>query len=38
MADIVYPPVISGLKEDQVIAVNGAFHLNAERKRQMSGG
>jgi cobalt-zinc-cadmium efflux system membrane fusion protein len=33
-----FRPVISGLKEDQVIAVNGAFHLNAERKRQMSGG
>jgi cobalt-zinc-cadmium efflux system membrane fusion protein len=33
-----YRPVISGLKEDQVIAVNGAFHLNAERKRQLSGG
>jgi len=33
-----FRPVISGLKEDQVIAVNGAFHLNTERKRQMSGG
>jgi membrane fusion protein, heavy metal efflux system len=33
-----FRPVISGLKEDQVIAVNGAFHLNAERKRQLSGG
>jgi cobalt-zinc-cadmium efflux system membrane fusion protein len=33
-----YRPVISGLKEDQEIAVNGAFHLNAERKRQLSGG
>ncbi|MGV0982027.1 MAG: efflux RND transporter periplasmic adaptor subunit [Polynucleobacter sp.] len=31
-------PVISGLKEGQEIAVNGAFHLNAERKRQLSGG
>jgi cobalt-zinc-cadmium efflux system membrane fusion protein len=33
-----YRPVISGLKEGQEIAVNGAFHLNAERKRQLSGG
>lgn len=33
-----FRPVISGLKEDQVIAVSGAFHLNAERKRQLSGG
>jgi cobalt-zinc-cadmium efflux system membrane fusion protein len=33
-----FRPVISGLKEDQEIAVNGAFHLNTERKRQLSGG
>jgi hypothetical protein len=33
-----YRPVISGLKEGQKIAVNGAFHLNSERKRQLSGG
>lgn len=33
-----YRPVISGLKEGQEIAVNGAFHLNTERKRQLSGG
>ena len=33
-----YRPVISGLKEGQNIAVNGAFHLNSERKRQLSGG
>jgi len=26
------------LKEGQNIAVNGAFHLNSERKRQLSGG
>lgn len=33
-----FRPVISGLKEGQEIAINGAFHLNAERKRQLSGG
>lgn len=33
-----YRPVISGLKEGQEIAVNGAYHLNTERKRQLSGG
>ncbi|MEY4059417.1 MAG: hypothetical protein RL551_656 [Pseudomonadota bacterium] len=33
-----YRPVISGLKEGQNIAVNGAFHLNSERKKQLSGG
>jgi cobalt-zinc-cadmium efflux system membrane fusion protein len=33
-----YRPVISGLKDGQEIAVNGAFHLNTERKRQLSGG
>ena len=29
-----YRPVISGLKEGQ----EGAYHLNTERKRQLSGG
>jgi len=33
-----YRPVISGIKDGQEIAVNGAFHLNAERKRQLTGG
>ena len=33
-----YRPVLSGVKEGQEIAVNGAFHLNTERKRQLSGG
>lgn len=33
-----YRPVISGLKDGQEIAVEGAFHLNTERKRQLSGG
>lgn len=33
-----YRPVISGVKEGQEIAINGAFHLNTERKRQLSGG
>lgn len=33
-----YRPVISGLKDGQEIAINGAFHLNTERKRQLSGG
>jgi cobalt-zinc-cadmium efflux system membrane fusion protein len=33
-----FRPVISGLKEGQEIAINGAFHLNSERKRQLSGG
>jgi cobalt-zinc-cadmium efflux system membrane fusion protein len=33
-----YRPVISGVKEGQEIAVNGAYHLNTERKRQLSGG
>lgn len=33
-----YRPVISGLKEGQEIAVEGAYHLNTERKRQLSGG
>jgi cobalt-zinc-cadmium efflux system membrane fusion protein len=33
-----YRPVISGLKEGQEIATEGAYHLNTERKRQLSGG
>lgn len=33
-----FRPVISGVKEGQEIAVNGAYHLNTERKRQLSGG
>ncbi|MES2585631.1 MAG: efflux RND transporter periplasmic adaptor subunit [Pseudomonadota bacterium] len=33
-----YRPIISGIKEGQEIAVNGAYHLNTERKRQLSGG
>jgi cobalt-zinc-cadmium efflux system membrane fusion protein len=33
-----YRPVISGLKEWQEIATDGAYHLNTERKRQLSGG
>ena len=33
-----YRPIISGVKEGQEIAVNGAYHLNTERKRQLSGG
>jgi cobalt-zinc-cadmium efflux system membrane fusion protein len=33
-----YRPVISGLKEGQEIVTNGAYHLNTERKRQLSGG
>jgi len=30
--------ILSGLKEGEEIAIEGAFHLNAERKRQLSGG
>lgn len=30
--------VISGLKEGQEIVIDGAYHLNTERKRQLSGG
>lgn len=33
-----YRPVISGLKDGQEIATEGAYHLNTERKRQLSGG
>ena len=33
-----FRPVISGLKEGQEIATSGAYHLNTERKRQLSGG
>jgi cobalt-zinc-cadmium efflux system membrane fusion protein len=33
-----FRPVISGLKEGQEIAIGGAYHLNTERKRQLSGG
>ena len=33
-----YRPVISGLKDGQEIAISGAYHLNTERKRQLSGG
>ena len=33
-----YRPVISGLKEGQEIAIEGAYHLNTARKRQLSGG
>ncbi len=31
-------PILSGLKDGEEIAIEGAFHLNAERKRQLSGG
>lgn len=31
-------PVISGLNEGEEIAIDGAYHLNAERKRQLNGG
>ena len=33
-----YRPVISGLTERQEIVTEGAYHLNTERKRQISGG
>ena len=33
-----YRSVISGLKDGQEIAIDGAYHLNAERKRQLTGG
>ncbi len=33
-----FKPVISGLKEGQEIVIEGAYHLNTERKRQLSGG
>ena len=31
-------PILSGLKDGEEIAIEGAFHLNTERKRQLSGG
>ncbi|NBS78168.1 MAG: efflux RND transporter periplasmic adaptor subunit, partial [Betaproteobacteria bacterium] len=31
-------PILSGLKDGEEIAIEGAFHLNSERKRQLSGG
>jgi cobalt-zinc-cadmium efflux system membrane fusion protein len=33
-----YRPVIAGLHDGQEIAIDGAYHLNTERKRQFSGG
>jgi cobalt-zinc-cadmium efflux system membrane fusion protein len=33
-----YRPVIAGLHDGQEIAIDGAYHLNTERKRQLSGG
>lgn len=33
-----FRPVLWGLKAGQEIAINGAYHLNTERKRQLSGG
>ena len=33
-----YRPVITGLHDGQEIAIDGAYHLNTERKRQLSGG
>jgi cobalt-zinc-cadmium efflux system membrane fusion protein len=33
-----FKSVISGLKEGQEIVIEGAYHLNTERKRQLSGG
>lgn len=33
-----YRPVISGLKEGAEIVIQGAYHLNTERKKQLSGG
>ena len=33
-----FRPVLSGLKDGQEIATEGAYHLNTERKRQLSGG
>lgn len=31
-------PVLSGIQEGQVIATKGAFHLNTERRKQLTGG
>jgi cobalt-zinc-cadmium efflux system membrane fusion protein len=31
-------PIYSGIEPGQVIVVKGAYHLNTERKRQLSGG
>lgn len=31
-------PIYSGIEAGQVIAIKGAYHLNTERKRQLSGG
>jgi cobalt-zinc-cadmium efflux system membrane fusion protein len=31
-------PILSGVKDGEEIAIEGAFHLNSERKRQLSGG
>jgi cobalt-zinc-cadmium efflux system membrane fusion protein len=33
-----YRPVISGIKVGADIVIQGAYHLNAERKKQLSGG
>ena len=33
-----YRPVIAGLHDGQEIAIDGAYQLNTERKRQLSGG
>jgi cobalt-zinc-cadmium efflux system membrane fusion protein len=33
-----FRPVISGLKAGTEIVIKGAYHLNAERKKQLSGG
>jgi cobalt-zinc-cadmium efflux system membrane fusion protein len=33
-----YRPVISGIKEGAEIVIQGAYHLNTERKKQLSGG
>ena len=33
-----FRPVLSGLKEGAEIVIQGAYHLNTERKKQLSGG
>ena len=33
-----FRPVISGLKEGDEIVIQGAYHLNTERKKQLAGG